>query len=133
MIQNILVPTDGSPLSNKAIAYAVKLAKAEGARILGLFAAPPPTPVIYEQFLPVDITTPEHHADMIRKSAAKYLGVIETAARKADVPHECMCVTDDFPADAILRVARERKCDLIVMASHGRRGITGVLLASETQ
>ena len=133
MISRILIPTDGSAQSAKAIRYGVALAKAQGASVVGLFAAPPPTPVVYAQFMPIDLTSPEEHAKLIRKSAAKYLGVIETAAKKADVAHECVCVTDDFPADAILRVAREKKIDLIVMASHGRRGIAGVLLGSETQ
>ncbi|MBI2313397.1 MAG: universal stress protein [Betaproteobacteria bacterium] len=133
MYKHILIPTDGSPLSREAVASGVKLAKSLGARITGLFAAPPATPLVYEDFVPVGYATPQQHAEMIENTAAKYLGVIEKAARQAGVPCECLHVTNDFPADAIIAVAKKRKCDLIFMASHGRRGLAGVLLGSETQ
>jgi nucleotide-binding universal stress UspA family protein len=70
---------------------------------------------------------------MIDKMAASHLGVIEKAARAAGVQFEALAVTNDFPADAILAAAKKRRCDLIFMASHGRRGIAGALLGSETQ
>ena len=133
MFKHILIPTDGSALSRKAIANGVKLAKSIGARVTGLFAAPPATPVVYKDFVPVDYMTPREHAEMIEKTAAKYLGVIEQAAKHAGIRCQCIHVTNDFPADAILAVAKQQKCDLIVMASHGRRGLAGVLLGSETQ
>jgi nucleotide-binding universal stress UspA family protein len=133
MYKHILIPTDGSALSRKAIANGVKLAKSVGARVTGLFAAPPATPVVYKDFVPVDYMTPREHAEMIEKTAAKYLAVIEQAAKHAGVRCKCIHVTNDFPADAILAVAKQQKCDLIVMASHGRRGLAGVLLGSETQ
>ena len=133
MYKHILVPTDGSPLSRAAAVSAVKLAHALGARITGLFAAPAATPVEYRGLLPVALRTPEENAAMLEKVAARYLGVIERAASAEGVPCEVIHVTDDFPADAIVNVAKKRKCDLIVMASHGRRGITGLLLGSETQ
>ena len=133
MYKHILIPTDGSALSRKAIANGVKLAKSIGAKVTGLFAAPPATPVVYKDFVPVDYMTPLEHAAMIEKTAAKYLGVIEQAAKHAGVRCQCIHVTNDFPADAILAVAKQQKCDLIVMASHGRRGLAGVLLGSETQ
>ena len=112
---------------------AAKLAHALGARITGLFAAPAATPVAYRGLLPVGLRTPEENAAMIEKVAARYLGVIERLASAEGVPCEVIHVTNDFPADAILDVAKKRKCDLIVMASHGRHGITGPLLGSETQ
>ena len=67
------------------------------------------------------------------RAAARYLGVIEKAAKSAGVPSECVRITSDFPADVILQTATKRRCDLIVMASHGRRGLSAVLLGSETQ
>ncbi|MBI3936148.1 MAG: universal stress protein, partial [Betaproteobacteria bacterium] len=70
---------------------------------------------------------------LIERTAAKYLGVIAEAAKRAGVRCKCLHVTNDFPADAILAVAKKNKCDLIFMASHGRRGLAGVLLGSETQ
>jgi nucleotide-binding universal stress UspA family protein len=133
MYKHILIPTDGSPLSRKAIVNGVKLAKAVGAKVTGLFAAPPATPVVYEDFVPVGYMTPQQHAAMIEKTASRYLGVIEKAARSAGVACECVRVTNDFPADAILAIAKKNKCDLIFMASHGRRGLASVLLGSETQ
>jgi nucleotide-binding universal stress UspA family protein len=133
MFKSILIPTDGSPLSRQAIAVGVTLAKAAGAKVTGVFAAPPPTPLVYRDLVPVGYATPQQHAKMIRESAARYLGVIARAAKKAGVPYEGMEVTSDFPAEAILSVAKKKKCDLIVMASHGRRGLRGVLLGSETQ
>jgi len=133
MYKHILVPTDGSPQSRKAIAGAVQLAKAIGATVTGLFAAPPATPIVYRNNLPVGYTTPTEHQQMIEQSAARYLDVIVQAAKKARVPCETVTITSDYPADAILKTAKKRKCDLIVMATHGRRGLGGVLLGSETQ
>jgi nucleotide-binding universal stress UspA family protein len=133
MYKHILLPTDGSPLSARAVAAGVKLAKAVGARVTGLFVAPAPTPLVYERFVPVGYMTPEQHATLIERAAARYLGVIEKAAKAAGVPCECVRITSDFPADVILQTATKRRCDLIVMASHGRRGLSAVLLGSETQ
>ncbi|NJN40265.1 MAG: universal stress protein [Gammaproteobacteria bacterium] len=133
MFRNILIPTDGSALSRKAIVGGVALAKLAGAKITAVFAAPAPTPVLYRHLLPVGYATPQRHAAMIDKAARRYLDVVEKAARKARVPCETLCVTNDFPADAILAVAKRKKCDLIYMASHGRRGLRGALLGSETQ
>lgn len=133
MYKHILIPTDGSALSRKTIVNGVKFAKSVGAKVTGLFAAPPATPVVYKDFVPVDYMTPQEHAEMIEKTVTKYLGVIEQAAKHAGVRCKCIHVTNDFPADAILAVAKQQKCDLIFMASHGRRGLAGVLLGSETQ
>ena len=133
MYKHILVPTDGSPLSRAAALSAVKLAHAVGARITGLFAAPAATPLAYRGLLPVGLRTPQKSAAVIEKAADKYLEVIERAAEAAGVRYQSVHVTSDFPADTILDVARKRKCDLIYMASHGRRGIAGMLIGSETQ
>ena len=133
MYKHILVPTDGSPLSRDAALAAVKLASAVGARITGLFAAPAATPLAYRGLLPVGLRTPRKNAAMIEKAAERYLEVIEKAAAAVGVRCQLVHVTSDFPADTILEVAKKRKCDLIYMASHGRRGIKGMLLGSETQ
>jgi nucleotide-binding universal stress UspA family protein len=101
--------------------------------VTGLFAAPAPTPIVYRALVPVGYMTPDKHAALIRRAAKHYLGVIEKAAKRAGVPFESVSVTDEYPAHAILEAARKRRCDLIFMASHGRRGISGALLGSETQ
>jgi nucleotide-binding universal stress UspA family protein len=133
MYKHILIPTDGSTLSHKTVVAGVKLAQALGAQVTGLFAAPAATPLVYRDLLPVGYGTPEENAVLIKRAAQRYLAVIERAAKAAGVPCETVSVTDDFPADAILSLAKKRKCDLIFMASHGRRGLSGLLLGSETQ
>lgn len=133
MYKHILIPTDGSELSRVAALNGIKLAQALGAKVTAFFAAPPATPLVYQGFLPVGYTTTEEHAQMIEKTANKYLGVIAQACEKAGVPCTCVHVTNEYAADAIIDAARKRKCDLIFMASHGRRGLSGVLLGSETQ
>lgn len=133
MFKHILIPTDGSALSRKAIMMGVRLAKTTGAKVTGVFAAVAPTPVVYRDSLPINFVAPEDHARMIRASADKYLSVIEQAAKKAGVRCDRVQATSDFPADVILDTAKKKKCDLIVMASHGRRGIRAMLLGSETQ
>jgi nucleotide-binding universal stress UspA family protein len=133
MFKHILIPTDGSKLSNDAALAGVRLAKALGARVTALFAAPPATPILYKAVLPVGYATPQEHKKMIERAAASYLGAVEKAARGAGVRCEAVTVTSDFPADAILATAKKRGCDLVVMGSHGRRGLKGALLGSETQ
>jgi nucleotide-binding universal stress UspA family protein len=133
MFKHILIPTDGSKLSNEAAEAGVRLAKALGARVTGLFAAPPATPIIYKAMMPVGYATPREHRKMTEKAAAACLSVIEKAARAARVPCETVSVTSDFPAGTILSTAKKRRCDLVFMSSHGRRGLRGALLGSETQ
>lgn len=133
MYKHILIPTDGSELSRSATVAGVNLARALGARVTGLFAAPAATPLMYRDFLPVGYGTPQRNAALIKRATRRHLEVIERAARAAGVRCETVSVTDDFPADAILSLAKKRGCDLIFMASHGRRGLRGVLLGSETQ
>lgn len=133
MFKNILLPTDGSDLSRKAVTRGVALAKSLGAKVTGLFAAPPATPIVYRANLPVGYATPEAHQKMIEKTTAKTLEFIESAARKAGIACECVHVTSDFPADEILKIADKKKCDLIVMATHGQGGLRGLFLGSVTQ
>lgn len=132
MYQNILLPTDGSASSRKAALNGIKLAQLAGAKVTAFFAAPPATPIIYKGILPVGLTNPQEHARAIEQIAAKHLDFIAVAAKKAGVPCKCIHFTSDFPADAILAVAKKEKCDLIVMASHSKRGLSGVLLGSQT-
>ncbi|MGE3992411.1 universal stress protein [Pseudorhodoplanes sp.] len=133
MFKTILIPTDGSPLSRKAATGGIALAKATGAKIVGLFAAPPATPIIYRDSMPVGYATPREHEAIIEKIIEKNLGFVERAASKAGVPCKVIHVTSDFPDEAILKVAKERKCDLIVMGSHGKSGLRGILVGSVTQ
>ena len=133
MYKHILLPTDGSAASARAIAGGVELAKALGARVTGFHAAPPAVPLVLGKQLAKAYMTRDEREQAIGQATARYLGVVERAAAKAGVACETMHVTSDFPADAILEAARSRKCDLIVMASHGRHGLSAMLLGSETQ
>jgi nucleotide-binding universal stress UspA family protein len=133
MFKNVLIPTDGSPLSLKAAAQGVTLAKSLDAKVTGFFAAPPATPVVYRNNLPVGFAQPGEHKQMIERTAAKYLDAIERLAKKAGVPFEGEHTTDDYPADAILNVAKKKKCDVIVMATQGEGGLRGMFIGSVTQ
>jgi nucleotide-binding universal stress UspA family protein len=133
MYKHILLPTDGSPASAHAAHAGVELAAAIGARVTAFFAAPAPTPLIYDGVLPVGYMSPDQRAEMIGRTASRYLDAIAQAAKAAGVPCEALHVTSDFPSDAILETAKRLKCDLIFMASHGSNGLSALLLGSVTQ
>lgn len=133
MFKNILIPTDGSEPSHKAVTQGVALAKSVGAKVTAFFAAPPATPIIYRDNLPVGFTTPNEHEKMIEKAAKKYLEFVERAADKAGVAYEAIHITSDYPEESILKIAQEKKCDLIVMGTHGQGGLRGVFIGSVTQ
>jgi len=132
MYKHILIPTDRSALSRKAAVNGVKLVKAVGASVTGFYAAPPATPLAYKGLLPV-YTVPQKHARAIERARKQYLEVIERTAKAAGVRCRTVSATNDFPADAIVAAAKRYGCDLIFIASHGRRGLTGLLLGSQTQ
>jgi nucleotide-binding universal stress UspA family protein len=133
MFKNILIPTDGSSLSQKAAVQGVALAKSLGAKVTGFFAAPPATPIIYRNNLPVGLAQPGEHKEIIERTAAKYLDFIARAAKKAGVPYEGLHTTNDYAADAILDIAKKKKCDAIVMGTHGEGGLRGMFIGSVTQ
>jgi len=102
MYKHILIPTDGSDLSRAAALQGVKLAKALGARVTAFFAAPPPTPVIYDGLLPTGYATLPEHAALIEKTAAKYLGVIARACAAEGVRCQTVHETNAYAAEAIV-------------------------------
>lgn len=123
MFKNILVPTDGSSVSQRAALRGVELAKAIGAKVTAFYAAPAPTPVVFRKGMPVGFSQPAVNAARIEREAARHLGTIEAAAGKARVKFEGIHATDDYPAEAILKIAKRKKCDVIVMGTHGERGL----------
>lgn len=133
MFKNLLIPTDGSPASVKAALNGVRLAQALGARIVAFYAAPPATPIEYRGVIPVRFTKTGEHAKRIEKAAARHLGTLERAASDAGVSCKSVWITNDFPADAILAAAKRHRCDAIYMGAHGKRGLTAMLLGSQTQ
>lgn len=133
VFKNILVPTDGSEFSQKAVLRGVALAKALGAKVTAFFAAPPATPIVYRNHFPVGYTQPQEHQRIIDDAIAKALGFVERAAKEAGVAYEGTHATSDFPDDEIIKAAARHGCDLIVMATHGQSGLRGVLIGSVAQ
>jgi nucleotide-binding universal stress UspA family protein len=133
MYKHILVPTDGSKLSSHAVRAACNLAQTCGARITGIYVIPPYVPPIYaEGMIYIADLGPKRHKEVMQKAATKALAVLSAEARRAGVACAGVAPVADQPWEGILKAARGKRCDLIVMASHGRRGIAGLLLGSET-
>jgi nucleotide-binding universal stress UspA family protein len=129
MFKHILVPTDGSELSQAAIHKALQFAAEIGARVTGFYAMSLYLPGFYPEVLP---NTEQEFVDISKARAKTYLGVIEKAAQALNVPCTTSTETTQHPYAAIIRIAQEQGCDLIAMASHGRRGVSGLLMGSET-
>jgi nucleotide-binding universal stress UspA family protein len=132
MFKNILVPIDGSKLSIKAVKLAVKLAKALDARITGLYATPEFGSTYYGDGYILRAPSAKAYAEAMDAQARKCLSSVEVEAGVEKVSCEVMHVVSDSPYEAIIDAARKKKCDLILMASHGRRGLAGMVLGSET-
>lgn len=132
MFKHILVPTDGSELSRATAKRAVSFAKEAGARITVFFAKPEYPIAYFGEGALIDPTTPEKFAELANEQAAEYLGEVERECEALGVPCATTSATSDIPYEAIIEAAENAGCDLIFMASHGRRGISGLLLGSET-
>ena len=140
MYERILVPTDGSPFSNGAIREAARLGSRLGSTLV-LFYAVPFYAVPQYQLAPLmdDLPAVEAAADrqMLHRHAEEQArSVLDAAQGLADLPQDSVeryFVMSNSPYEAIIAAAQEMRCDLIVMASHGRRGLAGLLLGSETQ
>ena len=132
MITHLLVPTDGSKLSDKAVKQAVELAKALKAKIT-LFHATPDMPApMYAEGVAVPLVSRREYTKDAEKSARHLLERVATKARASGVTIATLHAVSSTPWEAILAAAKKAKCDAIVMASHGRSGIAGFLLGSET-
>ncbi|HUI98981.1 MAG TPA: universal stress protein [Usitatibacter sp.] len=132
MYKHILVPTDGSRLSEEAAAAAIQMAKALGARISALHVVPEPAGSGLDAWTHDDEKFEEHLEKVLEARGNEYLSTVREMARSAGVRCECALVRGESPSAEILVAARDRGCDLIVMASHGRSGSDAVILASET-
>jgi len=132
MFKNILVPTDGSPLARKAVKRAVQLAKEQKGRVTGYYVGPTWRPRTGDDSIAYRMVSPDEHAASVKKTATRILQAVRTEAAKAGVPCTTGFSTDDFPYVRIIEAATRNHCDLILMATHGRRGISRLLLGSET-
>jgi nucleotide-binding universal stress UspA family protein len=130
MFTHILLPTDGSPLSEAAIHQGIRFAKSINAKVTGFHAIQP-----FHVFT-LQTEMLEDNQEQFEKNASvraeQYLAVIQQAAAAAGVLCDTTAVTTDHPYEGIIQTAEEKGCDLILMASHGRKGIQGVLIGSET-
>ena len=134
MYKHILVPTDGSRLSLKAVKEAVNLAKTCKAKVTALFVIEPYMPRISdESIMPIGLARDqEAYRQISEKAASDALAKVQKGFAASKVSCKTEFTTDPMPWHGILDTAKKRKCDLIVMASHGRGGLAGVLLGSET-
>lgn len=130
MYKHILLPTDGSELSERAARDGVHFAKSIGAQLTALHTTP--------LFYPTEFQTsnaPEHaeqHEKQSKKDAQRALNVIEQMARDADVACTAVHRMSERPWEEIINLAAAQGCDVIFMASHGRRGVSALLIGSET-
>jgi nucleotide-binding universal stress UspA family protein len=131
MYRHILIPTDGSRLSEAAAEAAIALARALGAHVTALHVLAELSEPPLEGWAHGDRNYPAKLGQALRKRGSMYVDTVREAALRAGVPCECALASGVSPSGQIVREARERGCDLIVMASHGRRGAGGIA-ASET-
>jgi len=130
MFKRILVPTDGSDLTSKAVGTAIGLARIHGSQ---LYTVSVKEPFPYSAVSEMQPTPPQEFFDAQERIARERVNTVLAAARSAEVICEAATVEALHPWEAIIEHASSHQCDLIVMSSHGRRGITAVLLGSETQ
>jgi nucleotide-binding universal stress UspA family protein len=130
LFRNILVATDGSDLAAKAVEQGVLFAKEIGAKITAV--------TVTEPFQLISVApsqleyTPIEYKKHAEAHAEKVLGTVSAAAKLAGVACDTLHVAHELVYQAIIEAATARRCDLIVMASHGRRGVSAVVLGSET-
>ena len=132
MYRNILVPTDGSALSQKAVCSAVAFAKEVQASVIALYAMAEPRKPYYSHGARLDQMVIDQIAELSRKEAGEALDFVEKACQEAGVICTKVVVTSDIPYKAIIEAATQKGCDLIYMGSHGRTGLGGVILGSVT-
>ena len=130
MYKHILLPTDGSALSANAVRDGIQFAREIGARVTALTVTPPFYP---SEMSPSAMTAhAQEHEAKSQETAQRALAVVEAAAKAAGVPCTLLHRVSDGPFEEIIKAAGEAGCDLIFMASHGRRGVSALLLGSET-
>lgn len=130
MFKRILVPTDGSDVTAQAISTSVGLAKSLGAQI---FTISVKEPFPYSAISEMQPTPPQEFYDAQERIALQRVNAVRAACGAAGLPCEAHTVEALHPWEAIIEHAQRTGCDLIVMASHGRRGVSALLLGSETQ
>jgi nucleotide-binding universal stress UspA family protein len=132
MFKKILLPTDGSDLSKKAVKKGVDFAKSIGASVVGFFSPEDYRALMYSEYIPPSLLSQEEFEANAKKAAEKHLAFIEKTAAAAGVAYEGYFLSSIAPWEAIVDAAKKKRCDLIFMASHGRTGLAGMVLGSQT-
>ena len=133
MFKHILIPTDGSRTAAKAIKAGVQLAKEMGARVTGFYAQEPlPLHIHGEGYIADKDLVAEFEA-RAGEFAKRCVAEVADAAKAAGVPCETLVAKSQSPHKAIVDAAKKAKCDAIFIASHGHKGLTGLVLGSVTQ
>lgn len=132
MFKHILIPTDGSPVSAKAVKAGIALAKQTGARITGYYAVEPVPMRLYGEGYVADRQMVAEFERRARAAAKRHVDAVARAAEKAGVQCETLVQTARTPYEGIVEAAKKRRCDLILMASHGYRGLMRLTLGSVT-
>jgi nucleotide-binding universal stress UspA family protein len=133
MYTRILVATDGSNLSKKAVTSAIQLAATCGADLIALKVIPRYPTAYFEGSIPLSSDEIGRIEKQWTESAQAQLAVIEKMAKAKSLVLKTVTVKSDVVSEAIIATAKKHKAELIVMASHGRKGIKRLLLGSETQ
>lgn len=131
MHKTILLPTDGSELCERAVRHGVSLAKLLNAKVVGVTVTFPLHTGTPKMLIPASVSG-MIHAETV-KAADEKLAAVERIAKEAGVAVETVRQSHDHPWEAIIETAKAKGCDLIVMASHGRSGVSALVLGSETQ
>jgi len=131
MFKHLLVPTDESALAEAAIQMAVTLARENEAKLTGLHVIPEFQVFAYGAEMLAD--TEQQFLKVARQHADDYLAAVTKTATQTGVECDTVATTRAQPYEAIISIAAQRNCDLIVMASHGRSGMRALLIGSETQ
>ena len=134
MYKHILIPTDGSKLALKGVKAGMRLARALGARATGLYVVPPYLPPMYGEaaIYVAGLSEREYKRNGVRAARHAFEAVIREA-KLARVPLVTKTIYGAPAWEGILRAARSGKCDVVVIASHGRGSLGGLILGSETQ
>lgn len=132
MFKHILLPTDGSPVSDKAVKRGIEFAKKIKARVTALHVVPEFKFMADEGITPLSPALKKRFQDEGMARAKAMLEAVAKQARARGVRCTTLCVSSDQPHQEIVATARRKKCDLVMMASHGRRGLSSLLLGSET-
>jgi nucleotide-binding universal stress UspA family protein len=133
MYQRILVPTDGSPLSKKAVAGAIEQAALSGAELVALYVVPRYPTSYFEGSISVSSSEVARTEKQWSDKGQAVVDAVQKLAKAGGVQAKGVLARSDLVAESVISAAKKHKCDLIVMASHGRKGIKRILLGSETQ